>query len=80
MKLQLPYHYLGAEAYGVGTYDCGNFEEGCAAGASTGGDGGGLSNTGYDIIIPIALAAALIIAAAVLLVTKFIRKRKAARA
>lgn len=78
MKIQLPYYYLGAEAYGVGTYNCGEFEEGCTAGASTGSDGGGgLSYTGYNVIIPVALAAALIIAAAVLLVTKFVRKRKA---
>ncbi len=76
MNLQ-PYYYLGAEAYGTGTYNCGDFEEGCAAGASTGSDSGGLSYTGYNIIIPVALAAALIVAAAILLVTKFVRKRKA---
>lgn len=77
MNIQHPYYLLGAEAYGVGTYDCGQFQEGCAAGASTGGNNGGLSYTGYNVIIPVALAAALIIAAAILLVTKFIRKRKA---
>ena len=76
MNTQHPYYYLGAEAYGTGTYNCGDFEEGCAAGTST-GNNGGLSYTGYNIIIPVALAAALIVAAAILLVTKFVRKRKA---
>lgn len=81
MNIQHPYYLLGVEAYGTGTYDCGNYEEGCAAGASTGSDsGGGLSYTGYNVIIPIALAAALIIAAAILLITKFVRKRKATKA
>lgn len=78
MNIQYPYYLLGAEAYGTGTYNCGDFEQGCAAGASTGSDGG-LSYTGYNIIIPVALAAALIIAAAALLITKFIRKRKASQ-
>lgn len=78
MNIQHPYYFLGAEAYGAGTYDCGSFEEGCAAGTSTGSDSGGdLSNTGYNVIIPVALAAALIIAAAILLVTKFVRNHKA---
>lgn len=79
MNIQQPFYLLGAEAYGVGTYDCGQFQEGCAAGAST-SNNGGLSYTGYNVIIPVALAAALIIAAAILLVTKFIRRRKAAKA
>ena len=77
MNIQHPYYLLGAEAYGTGTYNCGNFQEGCAAGASTGSNNGGLSYTGYNIIIPVALAAALIVAAAILLITKFVRKRKA---
>lgn len=77
MNIQHPYYLLGAEAYGAGTYNCGDFQEGCAAGASTGSNNGGLSYTGYNIIIPVALAAALIVAAAILLITKFVRKRKA---
>ena len=76
MNTQHPYYYLGAEAYGTGTYNCGSFQQGCAAGASTGSNGG-LAYTGYNIVIPVALAAALIVAAAILLVTKFVRKRKA---
>jgi len=71
-----PYHYLGAEAYGTGVYGCGEYEAGCTTGTGDGGDGG-LVNTGYNIIIPVAFAAALIIAAAILLITKFVRKRKA---
>ncbi len=80
MNIQHPFYILGAEAYGVGTYDCGKFEEGCAAGASTGNNEGGLSYTGYNVLIPVALAAALIIAAAILLITRMVRKRKAAKA
>lgn len=76
MKIQHQYYYLGADAYGTGTYGCGEFEQGCAAGTSTGNDGG-LAYTGYNVLIPVALAAALIVAAAILLVTKFVRKRKA---
>lgn len=71
-----PYYLLGAEAYGVGNYACGDYQTGCAAGASTGSESGGLSYTGYNIIIPVALALSLIVAATILLVTKFIRKRK----
>ena len=78
MKIQTPFHFLGAEAYGMGTYNCGDFQQGCVSGASTGSNGGGsLVNTGFDVIIPIALAAALIVSAAILLVTKLVRKRKA---
>lgn len=77
MKIQTPFYLLGAEAYGIGNYSCGDFEEGCVSGAGTGQNGGSLVNTGYDVIIPVALAGALIIAAAILLVTKFVRKRKA---
>jgi len=79
MKIQTPFHLLGAEAYGIGNYSCGDFEEGCVSGAGTGANSGGsLVNTGFDVIIPVALAAALIIAAGILLVTKFVRKRKSA--
>lgn len=78
MSIQHPYYLLGAEAYGTGTYDCGTFDAGCTAGASTGSNGG-LSNTGYNVIIPVALGLALIVAAAALLITKFVRKRKASR-
>lgn len=78
MKIQTTFHLLGAEAYGIGNYSCGDFEQGCVSGAGTGANGGSLVNTGYDVIIPVALAAALIISAAILLVTKFVRKRKTA--
>lgn len=79
MNIHYPYYLLGAEAYGTGTYDCGSFDEGCAAGTSTtAGDSGGLVNTGYPVLIPIALAAALIIAAVIMVVTKIVRKRKSA--
>lgn len=70
-----PYHYLGADAYGTGVYGCGEYQEGCTTTGT--GDDGGLVNTGYNVIIPVAFASALIIAAAILLITKFVRKRKA---
>lgn len=66
-------------AYGAGSYN--NAE--CAT-TSTGDGGspaenpsGGLADTGYNIIIPVALGLALIIAGAILLVKKLLRKKRA---
>jgi len=90
MNSTQPYYLLAAEAYGTGTYDCGNFDEGCTT-TSTGTDtntgtdtgaaaGGGLSYTGYNIIIPVAIGAALVIAAIILVVTRLTRRRKSSNA
>lgn len=60
----------GCDAYGANAYSA-------ACTTSTGTDtGGGLADTGYNILLPLALAAALIIAA-VILIVKRIRRRAA---
>lgn len=82
MSIQTPYHLLAAEAYGAGTYnsnsyDCPTGTQACATDSSTSNSAGGsLAYTGYNILIPVALAAALIIAAGIMLVSKLVRKRK----
>lgn len=78
MNPTTPLRFLGAEAYGTGTYDCGDFQEGCVAGTGT-ADNGLLVNTGYPVLIPVAIAAALIISAVIVLVTRFVRTRRASR-
>jgi len=58
-------------AYGQGTYN----NNACATQtADSGAPTGGLADTGYDIIIPIALGLALIIAGGILLVKKLRRR------
>jgi len=59
----------GCDAYGAGTYN-----STCTASTAS-GDGGILANTGYDVLLPLALGAALMIAAVILLVKK-LRRRK----
>lgn len=91
MKIITTFHLLGAEAYGVGDYSCGNFEQACSAGSESGQNGGGnpttgspsgtttggsLVNTGYDVIVPVAIAGALIVSSAVLFITKFVRNHR----
>ena len=63
----------GCNAYGQGTYN----NNACATQAANGGTtapAGGLADTGYDVIIPIALGLALIIAGGILLVKRLKRK------
>lgn len=60
-------------AYGSGIYN----NDDCSTVATTEPvNTGFLSNTGYNIIIPVALAIALIIAAAILFFKKAMRRRK----
>lgn len=70
--------HLFAAAYNSGTYNSatygGTTQQTTGSGSTN--TSGGLANTGYPVLIPIALGAALIIAAAVLLVTKLVRRHK----
>jgi len=69
-----------AQQYNCGAYGAGNFGEGACetqTGGSTPQPGGGvLGETGYDVLIPAALALALIIAAGILLAKKLRRRFK----
>lgn len=61
-------------AYGAGTYN----NDTCSTASATGSNTGILPDTGYNIIIPVAFALALIIAAAILFFKKAMRRRKKA--
>lgn len=54
-------------AYGSGAYGS------CAAPANS---SGGLANTGYDILIPLSLGAAIVIASAIWLLRRVLRRRQ----
>ena len=66
------------DAYGAGDYNECNSTAGASTGGTTqpsgGGDSGPLANTGYDIIVPIALGIAVIGASGVLLVKRLRRR------
>ena len=93
MPVITPYAYYVAQAnYSCGVYGAvgfgtcpstgggpaaaGNTASGTAAAA--GPSGGLLANTGYDILIPLALGASLVLASAILLVKRLRRARRAA--
>lgn len=66
-------------AYNCNAYGAGNYGECATTGTGTGtgtSDGGLLANTGYDILLPLALALSIIIAAAILLAKTLIRRRQ----
>lgn len=68
---------LFGTTYGDGAYNSQTYNGQCQTGTSTDGScPTGLANTGYDIIIPVALAAALIVAGVILLVKRSKRKNK----
>lgn len=60
--------------YSCGTYGSSTYNSTTCTGTS--GSGGLLADTGYNVLLPLALGAALIIAAAILVV-KRIRRRRA---
>lgn len=63
--------------YGEGTYDTSTYNgEAQTSTGTNGGTTGGLADTGYDIIIPVALAAALIVAGVILIVKRAARNKK----
>jgi hypothetical protein len=57
------------DAYGAGAY---NSTSSCT---TTTGASSGLADTGYNILLPAALGLALIIAAAILIVKRIVRRR-----
>lgn len=64
--------------YGAGTYNetnCGTTTD-PSTDTPTNPIGGGLADTGYNIIIPVALGLALIIAGIILLVKRLARRKK----
>lgn len=67
---------FAAATYNCGTYGSGAYDEGQCA--STGGStGGGLADTGYDVLLPIFLGISLLIAGSILIAKRWLRKRKA---
>lgn len=64
-----------SDAYGAGTYN-GQATEQTTPPPATPADSGPLANTGYDIIIPVALGIAIVGASALLMVKK-LRNKKA---
>lgn len=59
-------------AYGAGTYQ----NSACGASTGSGSPLDGLANTGYDVLLPIFLGVALIVAGAILLAKRWLRKRR----
>ncbi|HET9412156.1 MAG TPA: hypothetical protein VFO38_04900 [Candidatus Saccharimonadales bacterium] len=66
---------FAAATYNCGTYGSGAYDEGQCA--STGATGGGLADTGYDVLLPIFLGVSLLIAGSILIAKRWLRKRKA---
>ncbi len=74
--MQYTYKIFGTP-YGAGNYDSSTYNGQTQTGTNTGsnsGSNGGLADTGYDIIIPVVLAIALVIAGTILLVKRAKRK------
>jgi hypothetical protein len=70
-------YFFAAAEYSCGSYGAGDYSEGqCTAGTNP---GGGLADTGYDVLIPIFLGISLLVAGAILVTRRLLRKRKAAR-
>lgn len=67
--------FFAADAYGTGTYGSGSYE--CGASTTTCPTAStSLVDTGSPWFIPVMLGSALIIAAVILVATKFLRRRK----
>jgi len=65
--------------YSCGTYSSGNYNQ-CATSSvsgDTGGVGGVLANTGYAVLVPMALAGAILIAAVIFGVKRWLRRQSA---
>lgn len=70
--------YFAATPYGCGAYGAGSYNEGensCVTQTSTSNDPS-LANTGFDVLIPLAIAALLVIASVGYIVVKIFKKRK----
>lgn len=67
-------------AYSCGTYSADAYGRDCETSTGTTptpSPSGPLSDTGYNVIVPLALAGALIIAGAIFFVKKYLRRRDA---
>lgn len=75
--MQYTYKIFGTP-YGSGNYNSSGYngETQTGTNTNTGNNSGSLADTGYEIIIPIALAVALVVAGVVLLVKRASRKNK----
>ncbi len=62
--------------YGEGAYNSTTYNGKNQTSTGTNTNSGGLADTGYDVIIPVALGAALVIAGVILLVKRLLRKKK----
>ncbi|MDX2776517.1 LPXTG cell wall anchor domain-containing protein [Streptomyces caniscabiei] len=66
-------------AYSCGTYGSDAYNRDCQTSTNptpSPSPGGFLSDTGYNVIIPLALAGALIIAGGIFLVKKYLRRKR----
>ncbi|HRJ06143.1 MAG TPA: LPXTG cell wall anchor domain-containing protein [Candidatus Saccharibacteria bacterium] len=71
------FQYMAAAEYSCGTYGAGAYQsEQCETTSSGGGSGGLLPDTGYDVLIPLALGGALVIATVIFFVRKAWRSKK----
>lgn len=67
--------YNFAADYNCGTYGAGTYQN-AACGTSPSTGGGGLAETGYDILLPIFLGISLVAAGAILVAKRWLRKRR----
>jgi hypothetical protein len=66
-------HYFAD--YNCGVYGAGTYQGVCGASTST-----DLADTGYDVLLPIFLGVSLVVAGAILVIRRWLRKRAARRA
>lgn len=57
--------------YNCGAYGAGTYDGACTTGSNSGGS---LADTGYNILLPLALGLALVVAAAILIVKRLRRR------
>lgn len=69
------YNYFAASDYGCNAYGSGAYNANTCA-SQSGGSSNPLANTGYDILIPLCLGAAVIIASAIWLVRRLVRNHQ----
>lgn len=62
-----------AADYNCGVYGAGTYQN---AACGTEPAGGGLADTGYDVLLPIFLGISLVVAGAILLAKRWLRKRR----
>jgi hypothetical protein len=63
-----------AADYNCGVYGAGTYQNSTCGAESP--SGGGLADTGYDILLPVFLGISLVVASAVLLTKRWLRKRR----